>query len=106
LITSYCLADCPALSKIEQALGIDSKATLLSTFLKVLDQAPLVDIVLEGFSAIWLKFPDTIVAKNGEQHILHSVLSKLKCQGVTTKTKCLVLYTLSEFLDQFQMSAS
>ena len=93
LIACHIVSECEHLAQIEQALSLDIK-TQLTAILKLIieDQnvdAMVLDIVLEGLSYIWLKYPDKIIEQRND--IFKIVYERFQKSEVQTETKSMIL---------------
>ena len=85
------MSECEHLTQIEQTLSLDIK-TQLTAILKLIieDQnvdAMVLDIVLEGLSYIWLKYPDKIIEQRNDIFKIVYELSASRSQKFKPRPK-------------------
>lgn len=86
LICSHMVSMCDHLPQIEKALGLDIKTQLTSTLKQIIEDkdidAMILDIVLEGLSYVWLKYPEKVMQQEQNDEIFEIVSDRFKTKMV------------------------
>ena len=102
LICSHMVSMCDHLPQIEKALGLDIKSQLTSTLKQIIEDkdidAMILDIVLEGLSYVWLKYPEKVMQQEQNDEIFEIVSDRFKTKMVQAETKSMILQTFTKFL--------
>lgn len=93
LIACHIVSECEHLTQIELALSLDIK-TQLTAILKLIIEdrkvdSMILDIVLEGLSYIWLKYPEKIIEQRND--IFKIVYERFQKSEVQNETKSMIL---------------